>query len=169
MNHAQALRQISKLKGRLKEQLERASGAVTHGETQAMAYGFESCREEASATRAELLKLQTALAVSNARAHVEWTDSRGKTGRLALAFAVRLLAEMKSEIAWLKTLRVLPQEKVESVSREHDGEKFVRVVSTSVCHLPEAKRNAAVDALQDDFDRLNDAVNQTNGQTEIAL
>lgn len=164
MTISQALRRIKKLKGQLGEHRTHAVASVTHLAEQTPAYGFSVSVEAADAVLAELLKLQTAVAVANAATFVE-VDGR----KILLAQATRELRELASTIAWIKTLPVKAQDKTVEAERDHDGEKWVTTTKTFTCHLPEAKRAEQASKLQDRFDALNDVVETTNHKTTISL
>ena len=75
MTISQALRKISKIKGTLKEQLERAQNAVVYLADNAPAFSFASSWEQAEAARDALIALETSLRVTNA---VTKFDFKGK-------------------------------------------------------------------------------------------
>lgn len=164
MTISQALRRMSKLKGRLGEERQRAAGCVTHLADQKPAYEFAPSLEKTTATLTELLQIQTAIALSNAKLTVDW---EGKV--VPLAWAVRALREMAAEIDWTKKLSVRAQPTTVEQERDHDGEKYVTISKTHTCHLPTAARDEKQAALQDRFDKLNDIVNTSNGKNTISL
>lgn len=164
---SQALRRIKKLQGQVAEQRQRASGSVTHLAEQEPAYKFSVSREHAALTTTELLKLQTAVAVANATTKIDV----GASGIQPLAFAVRKLRELAGEIAWAKALTIKAQSKTVEVERGYDDDsgKFVNVTKQYVCDLPEAKRANLVADLQEQFDKLNDAVETIDHKTLISF
>jgi len=162
MTISQALRRIKKLKGQLGEYRMRAHNAVTHLADQQPAYLFGASREQATTVLEELLKLQTATAIANAKTSIEW---EGKS--IPLAHAVRTLRELAAEIDWVKKLPVRAQEVTVEYERDHDGEKWVNTQKKFTCWLPEAKRADLANELQERFDKLNDIVETTNHKTVI--
>lgn len=164
MTIAQAIKRMNKLKGRLGEERTRASGCMTHLAEQKPAYEFSPCLEKMAATQAELLQVQTAIALANAKLTIEW---EGKS--YPLAWAVRQLREMAGELDWLKKLPVRAQGTTVEHERDHDGEKYVTVTKSFTCHLPTASRNQKQEALQDRFDKLNDIVNTINGKNTVTI
>mgnify|MGYP001558947994 FL=1 len=165
MNISQALRRQKKLKGDLKELLSRAAVSVTYDEKQPPAFSFATSLEQADATREELIHIESALRVTNARTKIEW-ESRSIT----LSEAVTRLQEMKSRISWLKEiLSVEAQTMTEKTSVEWDdlGEKRAKVQKKIKCDLPETKRVELIEKEQTAFDALNDAVETINHQTQL--
>lgn len=168
MTVSQALRRMKKLKGQVAEHLERATRAVSWAEKSPPAFEFSKCMEEAEAVRDELVALDTAVAVANATTELEFEGAR-----MPLVRAVKLLQELKGQIAWAKALAVQPQADfvVESTEYAEVGGdyKHVRVERKHKCALPEAKRAELASSLQDRFDRLNDAVETKNHRTAVSV
>lgn len=162
---SQALRRIKKLKGQLAEHLSRAQAGVSFRSDALPAFSFSGSIEKADAARRELVHLESQLARTNASALVE-TDG----DRITLAYAVRQLQELKSQIAWYRALPVRAHEDTseESWSYNDDG-KHVRTQVAWKCSLPEERRAAVVDGLQEQFDRLNDAVERANHATVLVV
>lgn len=162
MTISQALRKISKLKGTLKEQLDRASSSVLFEETPA--FPFMGSWEQAEAARAELIKLETALRITNAMTKF---DFKGRP--ITLAEATCMLQEIKGKIAWLRLLPSQAQAERSVVNIEWDDTvtKQVKVMKKFTCELPEAKRADWVKREQDLFDALNDAVEAVNHRTPL--
>ena len=160
---SQALRRIKKIKGQLAEHRTHAEAAVTHLAAHKPAFAFGATRELANAAVTELLALQTAVAVANATTLIE-VDGR----KVPLAFAVRALREMTSEIAWLRGLNVRTQETTVEQERSYLDDGKIGLVSKEwTCHLPEAKRVELANAAQDRFDKLNDLVETVNHKTHV--
>lgn len=164
MTISQALRRISKLKGQLKTQLDRAQAAVTHREDAPPAFSFGDSLEQADSLTEELVKLETALRVTNAISQVVGVP-------MTLAEAICRLSEYKARIAWLKELSVRAQADTKDQAgfiRATDGSGVVQAVTVGVkCHMPEATRAAAMEKAQAAFDALNDAVETTNHRTDL--
>jgi hypothetical protein len=162
---SQGLRHAAKLKGELKDLLARAASSVSYQEDQPPAFNFNEMMEQASKIREELVKLDTALLITNATTTLKFSGEA-----MTLTEAVRLLQETKSFISWLRDLRgILPRDKVPKTTREYneETEKTMNVVVNQLCDLPEAKRVEAIKVKQGYFDALNDAVETTNHKTEL--
>jgi hypothetical protein len=158
---SQALRRVKKLKGKLSELRARGTKSVTFQEGKRPAFSFSSCLEDTQAVRKELIVLETQIAFTNAATTLEW---RGEL--MALAFAIRTLAEYKSEIAWLKSLPVRAEETTEEETWEYDEEaKRVKKITRFTCHLTEDTQVNLMDEIQDNFDALNSLVESMNHQT----
>jgi len=165
MTISQALRKISKLKGTLKEQLERAQNAVVYLADNAPAFSFTSSWEQAEAARDALIALETALRVTNA---VTKFDFKGKP--MTLSEATCRLQEIKGTISWVKGLRTQAQaerSETEYVSIGYNSDKAIEKTKITKCDLPEAKRAEWVKREQDQFDALNDAVEAVNHRTTL--
>jgi len=164
MTLSQALRQVKKIKGDLKERLDRSKAAVTYKAENPPAFAFGQCTEQAETLRQKLVTLQTRVAVTNALTKVE-IDGQV----VVLAWAVRHLEELKSRISWLKELPVRAQKDTKEEDWDYDDDgKRRRVQVPWKCDLPEAERASQVEKLQADFDRCNDAVEKANHATILA-
>lgn len=163
MTISQALRRIKKLKGQLADHLARAQAGVSFRVDSPPAFAFAASVERANAVRDELLGLESRLAVTNANTSFDF-DGR----KVSLASAVRLLQELKGQIAWYKALPVRAREDTSEESWSYNDEgKHVRTQIAWKCSLPEEKRAAVSEGLQDHFDRLNDAVERANHSTVL--
>jgi hypothetical protein len=168
MTVSQGLRAVADLKGRIKKHKEHAQGAVTWDAENIPAFMFSTELEGAEKARDEMLRLQTAIAVANATTEIEW---QGK--KVLVAWAVRQLEEIKGQLKWLDELEPLALDQPEvttNVTQERyaDGRYVsVNVISKRVCALPKAKRFAAHQAMQEEFNRLNDVVEASNHQTVL--
>jgi hypothetical protein len=164
MTISQALRRAKKLKGIIAESLERAAVNVVSDLRVKPAFEFAKCMEEADKARAELVDLETSVSVANARTHVSFDGED-----VLLTKAVKLLQELKGQIAWLKTLSVKAQSEttVDETENTWTGEdyKTVKVERKFRCELPEAAKADLQRTIQDKFDRLNDAVESANHRT----
>lgn len=165
MTISQALRRIAKLKGTFKEQTDRAATSVNYEVNNMPAFTFGSSMEQADAACKELIAVETALRIANARTKV---DFRGRS--MTLAEATCVLRETKSRIAWLRALAVLPQAEVSRTKVEWDEacSKQVNVKYLLKSELPEVKRAERVQEAQETFDALNDLVETTNHHTLLA-
>jgi len=99
------------------------------------------------------------------------TNLEDKTYRITLAHAVKILQELKGQIAWLKSLPCLANESVTTTDSQWDDDnsKYVKQQITTLCSLPEADRAEMVDNLQDEFDSLNGAVEALNQTTKLSV
>lgn len=168
MTISQALRKIKKLKGQLAECTARAGASVSYPAAHPPAFVFGSMLDQATALRKEITRLETRLAVTNAITML--ADPKAVIVGMCLTHVVRELQEIKSEIAWLKTLPVRAhvdtiQEEIEW-TYEADNKRVRREIPWR-CELPEDKRSALVDALQERFDRLNDLIERANHTTVL--
>ena len=164
MTITQAIKRMSKLKGKLKDLRERAKENLVHLAEDTPAYKFDECLAEAEKTRDELLKLKTAVAVSNAKLTIEWDGTKQP-----LPWAIALLREWKGELEFLGALAVRAQPETTERSKEFDGDKYVPVVTKHKCHLPTKERDKLRSELQDRYDDLNDRVNGLNNRTNISV
>lgn len=163
MTISQALRRAKKLKGLISENLQRAQAGVSYRADSEPAFKFPTSMEKAGEARRELIEIEGRLAATNVATTVEF---EGKA--ISLALAVRILQDLKAQIAWYRALPVRPQE--DSSEESHDYSPEGRLIPVSVkwkCDLPEARRAEAVDGLQDRFDRLNDLVENRNHVTPL--
>lgn len=163
MTISQGLRQVAKLKGQLNEYLKRAQGAVTYIEGEKPAFDFDASMEAADKAREALVKLETAIRVTNATTQVV-----GREG-MTLAEATCRLQETKGRIAWLRSLTVEAQPAVRKrTGHTYDAERrLVEVFAVTQCALPEALRAERIEKLQAEFDALNDAVETTNHRVNL--
>ncbi|MGH9919437.1 MAG: hypothetical protein ACRD6W_11305 [Nitrososphaerales archaeon] len=164
MTASQALRQIKDLKGKLAAHQEHAQGAVSYEDMKKPAFDFKSECEGVEKVRHELLRLQTMLAVSNATTEIEW---KGK--KVLIAWATRALEEIKGEKSWIDSLRVLEQDVTmqDNVQTRVVGGAYQQINEPKkfLCALPRAEQFKRSQALQEEFNRLNDLVETSNHQT----
>lgn len=163
MTISQALRQIKKVKGQLSESLSRAQANVSHKESAVPAFQFSVCMGKADGARRQLVDLEARIAVTNATTKIVHGDQT-----MTLVRAVRRLQELKAQIAWLRGLSVRSQGRTVEKELEYggvDGHRNVDVPWT--CYLPEAEKAEQVDAAQQEFDALNDAVERANHATAL--
>jgi hypothetical protein len=159
----QALRQISALKGKLKETQDRMMCCVTYNETKVPAYVFNQLKEQREKLVADLVKLKTATAMAAAR--VKLADG------IFLCQAVRELSEIKASITFFESLPVLEQAKVEQETVDTvyvKGElTTVPKTTTMLCCLPEVEKAKLVDSLKERFATLNNEVEALNCTTAV--
>jgi len=163
---AQALRFASKLKNQVSDARARAVSSLNHKKDDQTAFDFSEMLEKADSASYELASLHGKLAIVNATNTVQY-----KGNSISLSHAIRILQELKGRIAWVKALTVAATEnyKVAETTWSETAEKYVNGSAEMVCHLPEAKRVALVDSLQDEFDSLNGAVEMINQTVKITV
>lgn len=170
MTVSQGLRAVADLKGKLKKNKEHAQASLTYYEKTPPAFKFGEEMEEAHKTRAEMLRLQTAIAVANATTEIEW---QGK--KVLVAFAVRHLEELRDQLKWLDTIEPLlldqKEQEEDNYDNEWNGTQYVRVnrPKKHMCALPKADRFKLHQKLQEEHNRLNDIVEASNHQTLLRL
>lgn len=160
MTISQALRRIKKLKGIIAENTQRASQSVSYTQDKVPAFRFEDCRFLMQESTSEMIMLESRVAVANAANTIT-----AKGVIMPLCTAIRLLQELKGQIAFLKSLH-LRSEVVKSRELDWDEslEKNVyRTVETVfVSDLSEKERDEKIKSLQDEFENLNNAVENAN-------
>ena len=168
MTVSQGLRAISDLKGKLAKHQEHAQSSVLYYEVAKPAFDFKEETAGIEKVRHEMLRLQTALAVSNATTEIEW---KGK--KVLVAWAIRYLEELKGEKSWVDGLMSVPQA---SAMEDHYQNRYVNNMMTQVneprkkiCEMPQAEQFKRSQALQEEFNRLNDLVETSNHQTVLKL
>jgi len=160
MTIAQALRRIKKLKGQIAEHTQRARDGVSYVSTKVPVFRFADEVAAMKAAQDEMVDLDSRLAIANAMTFV-------KDGQvsLVLAKAIRVLQELKGEIAFLKSLFLRSEtvrEKEQSWSDETG--KYTTTINdvVYVSDLSEKDRERQVRELQDRFEALNNAVEDAN-------
>jgi len=159
---SQALRNAARLKGKLAEYRTRAAASVTYREDSKPAYDFTSMVAKAESAKNELVALESRVAITNALTHVE---HGGK--QITLVQAVKILQELKGELAWLKTLPVRAAGTTQENEVVYMDDEHVTQKVPMVCDLPEAQRADRVDEVQAAFDALNDLVEKKNHETPL--
>lgn len=162
---AQALRRVKKLKGQIAEHEQRAKTGVSYVSTKVPAFRFSEEVLSMHLAQAEMLDLESRIAVANATAQVTvGTES------FSMAKAVRALQEMKGQIAFLKGLN-LRSEVLRERESEFSDEKNTYVTRynevTWVSDLSEKDRDQQVKDLQSHFETLNNAVEDMNHQVVV--
>ena len=104
MTVSQGLRAIHDLKGKLANHRAHAQASSVYFDGAKPAFEFKTELDGAEKVRADLLRLQTAIAVANATTEIEW---KGK--KVLVAWAIRFLEELKGEIAWVGSLPTAAQ------------------------------------------------------------
>ncbi len=162
---AQALRRIKKLKGQISEHTQRAQQGVSYDQSKVPAFRFQEAVAAVKAAQKELVDLQSRVAVANAKATI--TDG---TETITHAEAIRLLQEIKGEIAFLKGLN-LRNEVVKDRQQEWDDVEIRHVARvtevTWVSDLSEKDRDTQVKTLQDRFETLNNTLEDRNHKVAV--
>lgn len=157
---AQALRRIKKLKGQIAEQSTRAQQSVSYVQGKTPAFRFQESMALRATARIEMLDLESKVAVANAKKTVLHDGNK-----ITLANAVRVLQEMKGDIAFLRGL-VLRAETVREKEQNWDDDtmKHINRVNeiTYLSDLTEHDRDNQVKVLQDRFETLNNTVEEAN-------
>lgn len=158
---AQALRRIKKLKGTIAEQSTRAQQSVSYVQGKVPAFRFTVAVSQLTEARRELLDLEARVAVANAKKTV--TNSSGE--KIVLALAIRQLQELKGQIAFLRSLN-LRSETVREREQNWDDEQMKHITRVNevvyVSDLTESDRDREVKLLQDQFETLNNVVEEAN-------
>jgi hypothetical protein len=162
---AQALRRVKKLKGQIAEHEQRAKAGVSYVSTKVPAFRFNEERLAMHLAQAEMLDLESRIAVANATAQVTLGAES-----FSMAKAVRALQEMKGQIVFLKGLN-LRSEVLRERESEFSDEKNAYVTRynevTWVSDLSEKDRDQQVKDLQSQFETLNNAVEDMNHQVVV--
>lgn len=161
---AQALRRQAKIKGQLAELTKRAEASVSYLDEAPPAFDFARTMDQIAQLRSELTQLDTRVGLTNAR-----TPADTPRGRFAsVTELVRKLQELRASLKWIRSLTVRARAETTEYSHEYDEEmKRIRVAQKWKCDLPEAAKAELVDALQKEFDELNNAVERINNATML--
>lgn len=171
---SQALRRIKKLKGELAQQNERVKASILYDKKDPPAFSYAQAVKARNEARTQLITLSTAVAVANANNTIEHD---GMT--LPLACVLRMLQEIKAQLAEYKALPMHSLQKEretvrESVTEEYEdvtgtdgeykGQRRVKVVNkvTIVCEVTQAEWAEKVAKLEREFEDLNDKLERAN-------
>jgi hypothetical protein len=158
---AVALRRIKKLKGHIAEHSARAQQGVSYVSGKAPAFRFQQAMALLDEARGEMLDLESRVAIANAKKMV--VEPGGD--KITLAFAIRLLQEMKGQIAFFRGL-VLRTDTVREREQDWNEEQMKHIVRVNevvyVSDLSEQDRDACIKELQDAFETLNNVVEEAN-------
>ena len=164
---SQALRKVRDIKGRLAKHQANAQPSVLYLVKDQPAYNFRSELESVDSLGKELLKLQTAITVANAKTTFDWNGQK-----VLLTWAVKRLEEIKGRIKWFNDLVVSAQadrtDETWEYTEINGRTERVKTERKWKCELPEADRAKHVQDLQDEFNRLNDQVETINHRTSIS-
>lgn len=168
MTVSAALRRIKKLKGLISERDARLKEAAVCLEGKEPAFPFAATFEERRKLVDEMIVLQTAVAKSNAVTLGAGTDK-------TIATVVRQLDEMKASIKMLKDFpfRTKPREEVVEESREWndtlDKQVLVRKTLVWLSAMTQVARSEKVEALTDEFEALNNALEVSNHSAFVEI
>lgn len=160
------LRRIKTLKGKMAELSVRAAACVSYTQDKAPTFDFDECSVAMEKVREELLRLESSVARANALTEIEISSGR----KVTLTEAIRRLQELKGQIDWLKKLPIRDgsEEAYEPDYDEETGRSIRRKVKIVwITKLSEKSRVQKVDALKDEFERLNTLVESANHRTEV--
>jgi hypothetical protein len=159
MTISQGIRYAAKLKKKISDARDRALSSITHKSVQETAFKFDDMFDLSSSLISQLSKLQGKLSEANSFNTVQY-----KNDTISLSHAIKILQEIKGQIAWVKSLPSLQTYVVKTVEREWNSkeEEYVNIPVEMICHLPEANKADVVDELQEQFDMLNSAVETVN-------
>lgn len=188
---SEAIRRVHKLKNEIATLRTRVEESVTYMDNDPPAFEYEKSYKALSDTRRELIVLTTAIAESNASARIslsmasETKDGAAEEVQVSVAGALRMLSEIKSELAWIKNLEFRAQknretdvvtyeeteeqETIEFLGRITNRPKRVKVVRKNICHMTKVELADHMKQLQDNFDRINTAVESSNHLTKIEV
>jgi|SRR6185295_9170205 len=155
---AQALRRAKKLKGQIDESRTRAAGCASFFTDSPPAFQFDEQLKRADGACDELAELESRISAANAANSIVWRDRN-----LQLCWCVRMLADLKGRLAWLRALQVKQQAStMELVNVHTPGVGYQQMARPAECKLPEAAKAALIEQIQDRFDELNALVEAAN-------
>ena len=162
---AQALRRIKKLKGQIAEHMQRMQNGVSYVSTKVPAFRFVDEMEDYQKATVEMVELESRVAAANATNTITVDEKE-----VSLAFAIRALQETKGLIALLKGLH-LREETVRERESEWDDTKMQNISRVTevvyVSDLSEQDRDEQVKELQDNFETLNNLVEDANHSVTV--
>jgi hypothetical protein len=165
----QALRRRSVLKGDIKSWAERAlESNVNLANSTPSPYKCSACLVSYKESVTELTVIETRIAITNALVKIKWEDKD-----IPLALAVRMLANLKSEIAFMKTVPVLNSKEVKRIETKSNFDRksgdFIDVEKEVIdtCMIDRLEMQSFIDAKQKTFDDLNGVVESANHLTKL--
>lgn len=158
MSISQALRAQKKLKGQVAELQTRFATTITFSVDSPPAFSYEETKEALKTAKDSLLALSTRITVTNAVTKCE---------DMPLAGCVLRLQELKSSIALLKNLKVLAHAEMTKREIVSYSNPTQYIDTKTVCKMPETEKVKNIEALQNEFDRLNDSVERVNHSTTL--
>ena len=179
---SQALRRLKKLKGELSKQNERINDAIMYRKDKEPAFAYEESVAVRKKARTHLIVLSTVLAEANATHHVTFQEEK-----ISLAGVLHILQELKAQIAEYKgyapfselrnsreTTDVKKVEAHEDVTDEEGNYKGQRKVIQEekviiVCNVTAAERAEKIEALEKEFEELNDMLEKANHEASFSV
>ncbi len=167
-----ALREIKSVKGDISRHGQRAARSIMYSVTEGVeptAPVFDFTEERKAFERAQewLVRLQSAVAVTNARTLITFEERK-----MPLAEAIRRFEEFKGRIAWIEALQINErvERRQEPLSRASTGATEYREVKTThTSHLSERDRVKEVAALQKRANALNRLIEATNHRVLVRI
>lgn len=167
MTISQGLRLIKKLKGEIAELTARATQSVSYDEKSPPVYDYDEVSKERDDTILKMVMVEGEVAKANATKTI--TDPSTKKP-ITLALAIRILQEMKGQIAFLKSLAIKEgkETKKEREWDEDEGKTLLKTTETVwITKLKVKDRDNKMKNLKDQFDALNNEVERANHITTI--
>lgn len=166
-----ALREIKSVKGEVSEHGQRAARSIMFSVTEGVeppVQVFDFATERKARERAQewLVRLQSAVAVTNARTSITFEGRK-----MPLAEAIRRFEELKGDLAWLEALqineRVEARREVEYADGVPTGHRTVKTTHSS--HLSERDRVKEVAVLRERAKSLNLIIEATNHRVLVRV
>lgn len=167
MTIAQALRRVKKLKGLIGEHQGRAIMGVSYDNAKVPAFRFKDEVTAMENAVAEMVELESRIAVANATATVQ---ESADSAPIKLAMAIRVLQEIKGQIKFYQNLHVRAgvEKNRESDWDDNQEKSITRVVEvTWVSDITELEIDQKVKSLQNRFEALNNLVEDANHQVTV--
>lgn len=171
MTVSAAIRRVKKLKGLIAERDGRLKESAVFLETKVPAFTFNDSFGEREKLVSEMIRLQTAIAESNAKTKISGSAPEAPS----VAWVVRRLDEMKATIKMLKDFpfRAKNREEVVEETREWDEtvtkQITVRKTLIWISAMAQAERAKRVEAMTDAFEALNNELEVSNHSTSIEI
>jgi hypothetical protein len=174
MNINQGLRRAKVLKGKIAEweNRSRQSNVVSEGETKPT-FQFDECVEARTKAQDELLKIESAIAIENAKTTIKFGKGDDEK-KITLCEAIRRLSVIKGTIAWYQRMPTLTQkEEVATRNKQVWNKKermhdYVEEEYKKTCTISAKEIAGKIDALQETFDDLNGVVEGANHSTNLS-
>lgn len=167
-NHtiSSGLRRCKAIAGELAVLDAHLNGATVYNEGSEPTYTFKEVMDKRGDLINEITDLRAKIAIANATT---------VCGDGMLVHAVQQLAQIKGEIAKIRSLHVAPKERTEVVGWETDYENTdqygrhpkVKTVTVTVCPFTERQRDGHVATLQEKFSAINAQVEHLNHVTRL--
>jgi len=165
MTIAQALRRVKKIKGLLYEHMSRAQECASYMEDKKPEFDFDEEVSAMSSLTNEMLNLQAKIAVANSNAIISNDGTE-----CSLTMAIRILEELKGQIKFYSGLTLRHGiEKQKEQMWDENADKFVTKVEeiNYISAMTERQRADKIRSLNDQFEALNNAVEDANHVTLV--